>query len=1023
MEKFNLDKLRDPEYFKYNCEIAHSDHIHYKNILEMDEKRSSFYYSLNGIWKFHYAKNYNSIIDKAYSMEYSSKNWDDIRVPSHIQMEGYDCPQYVNVQYPWEGHEYIRPGEVPLDFNPVATYVKYFYLNENMKNKDIHIIFEGVESAFNIYINGHYIGYHEDSFTSAEFDLTKYIIDGENKLFVQVFKFSASSWCEDQDFFRFSGIYRDVYLLTYPKAHISDIKIRTDLNEDLTEAELLLDLKIKATIENSYILLDLFKDDIYLFENEKIEINNTNISKIYNIKNPKLWSAEEPNLYKLLFKIYDNNNELLEVIKQNVGFRKFELKDGLMLLNNKRIVFKGVNRHDFSSKFGRAITKSEILKDIITMKQNNINAIRTSHYPNNSYLYELMDIYGMYGIDENNMESHGSWDEYMNNKDLDYIVPKDNKSWEPMLIDRCNSMFERDKNHPSILIWSLGNESYGGSVIYEMFKYLKNIDSTRLVHYEGIFNDRAYNDTSDIESQMYTSVAKIEEFLGNNKEKPFICCEYSHAMGNSCGAMHKYTELSDREARYQGGFIWDYIDQSILAKNRFGEKFQAYGGDFYDRPCDYNFSGNGIVYGENREPSPKMQEVKFNYQNISIKFNDKTFDIINKNLFVNVNKFDCKLVIKREGKIIYQKYIDVDVLPLSVKRYYLDLEDLKIKGEYVINISFLLKEDEAWAKKGHEIAFGEKIFHIENGLEIKNNETIYSDLKLVRSVHNIGVKGDNFEILFSYLNGGLVSYKYAGKELFEDIPRPNFWRACTDNDYGNLMPFRAARWKAASDYLSHKYEENGIIKMLKPELWVYKNSIAVAFKYIMPTFPDSYCELKYEIFKDAKVKITLEYDNKYNFDTMPEFGVLFKLSADYDNLEWYGLGESETYADRKKGGKLGIYKNKIIDNMAKYLIPQECGNKEDVRYAKILDDKGRGICFEYDKENGYMSFSALPYTPNQLEQAKHSYELPKIFNTVVRVNKALMGIGGDDSWGAKPHDEYLLDTKGKMKFTFYFKGI
>lgn len=1016
MKNFNYDILKDPTCFAVNCMESHSDNIHYKNPLEEESGASSFYYSLDGVWKFAYAKNYSLSVKGFETLDYNAKSWDDIRVPAHIQLEGYDRPQYANVQYPWEGHEEIRPGEIPEEFNPVANYVKYFFLPEAMKGEKVILAFEGVESAVSVWLNGNFVGYHEDSFTKAEFDISKYLLEGENKLALSVFKFCASSWCEDQDFFRFSGIYRSVYLYSVPKAHIADVRVKTSLNDNFDKAVLELKLKLKSEIP-AYIVTKLGESE------QKTQLQAVGEAEIYEsfeIEKPLLWSAEVPNLYKLELYVYDESGKLLEFIKQNVGIRRFELKDGLMLLNGKRIVFKGVNRHDFSSKSGRAVSRQEVLQDIVTMKRNNINAIRTSHYPNNSYLYELCDIYGLYVIDENNMESHGSWSGFEATKDLEYIVPKDNKAWEPMLLSRCKAVFERDKNHASILIWSLGNESFGGSVIHAMSEYFKKEDDTRLVHYEGVFNDRSYNDSSDIESQMYTSVANIEKFLKENKEKPFICCEYTHAMGNSCGAMYKYTDLSDREPRYQGGFIWDYIDQSITKKNRYGEEFEAYGGDFHDRPTDYNFSGNGIVYGGDRAPSPKMQEVKFNYQNISVEFEEDKAVIINKNLFVSSSYFDCFVRVEKEAVLVYESILNTDVKPLSRESYKLNLPEFENGGEYVLTLSFRLKKDELWAKAGHELAFGQKVFEIEGKKEDRRK---YGDLKLIKSVHDIGIKGDEFELMFSVLNGGLVSYKYAGKEMFEAIPRPNFWRAPTDNDKGNLMPQRYSQWKPASEYITHKYEEAGFIKMSYPKLEEGKDSIKVSYTYFMPTSPKSSCELSYEVFKDAKVKVSLLYEPVKGLPDFPEFGVMFKLDTDYNNLKWYGLGESETYVDRKRGAKLSVYTNKVADNLAKYLVPQECGNKEEVRYASLTDMKGRGMLFESDKSSGFMSFSALPYTPGQLEEAMHAYELPKVYHTVVRVNKALLGVGGDDSWGSKTHEEFTISSQKKTLFSFSFRGI
>ena len=924
------------------------------------------------------------------------------------------APQYANVQYPWEGHEDIHPGEIPEHFNPVASYVKYFEVPETMQGKRLFISFQGAESGIVLWLNGQFVGYSEDSFTPSEFELTEYVKEGENKLAAQVFKWTASSWCEDQDFFRFSGIYRDVYLYTVPEVHVYDLQIRAIPTEDLTEAA----LEIRTnTWGKGKAKIVLTKSGTEVFNEEK----TLDGEEIYSwtVKNPVLWSAEDPQLYDLTIEVYDEAGNLQEVIPQKVGFRRFEMKDGIMTLNGKRIVFKGVNRHEFSSISGRNVSEAELRKDLMIMKQNNINSIRTCHYPDASLIYELCDEYGIYMIDETNLESHGSWDVAEFTKDYTYVVPHDKPEWLDMMLDRANSMYQRDKNHPAILIWSCGNESFGGKDIYEMSQFFHEKDSTRLVHYEGLCHDRRYNDTSDMESQMYPSVEAIKDFLAKDDSKPFICCEYTHAMGNSCGAMHKYTDLTDTEPKYQGGFIWDYIDQSIYKKDRYGREFQAYGGDFGERPTDYNFSGNGIAYGGNRDASPKMQEVKFNYQNITAEVTADTVKVINKNLFVNTDIYQCKVTVARDGKVIKKAFMETAVAPLSEETYALPLGKEEKSGEYTVTVSFHLKEDKVWAKAGHEVAFGQYVY------KVKEEQKICQDpLTVIRSTHNIGVRGAHFEVLFSVLNGGLVSYKYAGKEMIEAIPKPNFWRAPTDNDCGNLMGMRYGQWKIASMYLSHKdFRQGPYGPGNTPEVEEKEHSVKVTYTYLLPATPLAECKLAYEVYGDGRVKTTLTYDPVKELGDMPEFGVIFKFNADYDHVEWYGLGSAETYADRKKGAKLGIYENMVKDNIARYMVPQECGAKEEVRWAKVTDRKGRGMLFEMDENNGPMMFSALPYTPHEMENAMHPYELPEVHYTVVRVAKEQMGVGGDDSWGARTHEEYLLKTDKKMEFSFVFKGL
>lgn len=1013
MKLFDFEKVKDPQYFCDGRLEAHSDHVYYKNMDEMDRKQSTFRKSLNGLWKFHYARNYKDSIKGFEQEDYHCRDWEDIHVPAHIQMEGYDKPQYANTQYPWEGHEEIHPGEIPVHFNPTASYVKYFSIPSDMKGKRLFVSFEGAESGLALWLNGSFVGYSEDSFTPSEFELTPFVKEGENKLAAQVFKWTASSWCEDQDFFRFSGIYRDVYLYTVPEVHIRDVKIQANPDESLKQADLLIDWKAWG---EGKAFIELSKDGVSVFE-EEVQLTESG-SYSRTVESPVLWSAEDPQLYDLTIRVYDKTGELQEVIPQRIGFRRFEMKDHIMTLNGKRIVFKGVNRHEFSSVSGRCVSEEELRKDLTIMKQNNINAIRTCHYPDASKIYELCDEYGLYMIDETNLESHGSWAVAGPKKDTTYIVPHDKPEWLEMMLDRANSMYQRDKNHPSVLIWSCGNESYGGKDIYEMSQFFRKEDPTRLVHYEGVFWDRSYNDTSDMESQMYTSVEKIKEFLEKDRSKPFICCEYTHAMGNSCGAMHKYTDLTDTEPLYQGGFIWDYIDQTIYKKDRYGKEFQAYGGDFGERPTDYNFSGNGIVYGGDRDVSPKMQEVKFNYQNISVSVTQDKVFVKNKNLFISTDRFTCMVSVAKEGEVLKQVSLPTAVLPLSEESYDLPLVPETYPGEYTITVSFHTKEDQIWAKAGHEIAFGQYVYQInevEEPVDKPKLEVIHSD-------QNIGVRGEHFQAIFSVLNGGLASYKYAGKEMIEMIPKANFWRAPIDNDYGSMMPQRYAQWKLASMYQTHKrFDLEPWHENINPLVEESENTVKVTYTYLMPTTPQSSCRITYQVFGDGEIKTTLSYDPVKELGDMPEFGVMFKLNADYDQVEWYGLGPAETYADRKMGAKLGVYRNHVSDNMAAYIVPQECGAKEEVRYAKVTDRKGRGMLFSMDQEP--MMFSALPYTPHEMELAMHPYELPQVHYTVVRVAKAQMGVGGDDSWASPTHPEYLVDAGEKMRFSFRFKGI
>ena len=659
------------------------------------------------------------------------------------------------------------------------------------------------------------------------------------------------------------------------------------------------------------------------------------------------------------------------------------------------------------------------------MKQNNINAIRTCHYPDTSLIYQLCDEYGIYMIDETNLESHGSWDVAEFTKDYTHVVPHNKPEWLDMMLDRANSMYQRDKNHAAILIWSCGNESFGGKVIFEMSQLYRKMDPTRLVHYEGVNDDRRYNDTSDMESRMYTTVNEIREFLSKDRRKPYVCCEYAHAMGNSCGAMKKYMDLAEEEPLFQGGFIWDYIDQSIWKKDRYGKWFQAYGGDFGERPTDYNFSGNGIAYGGDRAPSPKMQEVKFCYQNIAVSIDNSSFEVWNKNLFTSTGAFDCVALLHRDGKLYQQQELtNIDVAPEERSSFPLPFMVPALPGEYAVTISFRLKEDTNWAKKGHEVAFGQGVIAVVRSISSKK----VTPFTVTHGTHNIGVRGENFDVLFSDLNGGLTSYRYAGKEMIQEIPRPNFWRAPTDNDCGNNMGGVRGQWKLASLYATAKGigkeipSVHGGTILQNPTCEVEADSVVVTYLYNLQTSPAAECSLQYRVFGDGRIQTTLHYDPVEGLAAMPEFGVLFKIDADYDTVEWYGNGPAETYWDRQHGAKLGIYQNKVADNMAQYLVPQECGAKTAVRWAKVVDRKGRGLLFTADAAKP-MFFSALPYTPHEMESAKHPYELPPVHYTVIRAMGEQMGVGGDDSWGANVHPEYIPDVTKPVEFTFTFRGI
>lgn len=1034
MNNFDVSRIFDPLFYSDNCVEPHSDHLFYKNIGECLNKRSSFVKSLNGIWKFRYSTDLSEAPGDFMLPEYDCGGWDDIRVPGHIQMQGYGRPQYVNTQYPWDGHEECRIGEVPRKYNAFASYVTGFTIPDDFDKERLFVAFGGVESGFSVWVNGHYVGYSEDSFDLHEFDIGKYVTDGRNKLAVQVYKWTSGSIVEDQDFFRFFGIFRDVYLYTLPKKHIRDVKIETQTDTGYEKASINVSLKgngsfkvrlslMKPIIRGRSDSLNIFSESTLILTRSVVLDQNASVS--VEVDSPKLWSAEKPYLYPLLIEVLDEEGRSSQIIPMKVGIREFKIKDGIMQLNGKRIVFNGVNRHEFSCVNGRVPDYMDMVTDITTMKANNINAIRTSHYPNDPRFYELCDELGIYVIAENNMETHGSWDPifygYMTE---DEVVPGDHEEWEPSLISRIDSLYEHNKNHPSVLIWSLGNESRGGRVIYNMSRHLKELDPNRPVHYEGIFHDRTYDDTSDIESQMYTPAVKVAEFLKDNVSKPFIMCEYSHAMGNSCGGMHKYTDLAETEPRFQGGFIWDYIDQSITRKDRYGKEYQAYGGDFDERPNDGEFSGNGIAYAQDRKPSPKMQAVKYNYQGIRIEINDKDKILIkNKYLFTGTDEFECIVLLEKEGETLSCSELKTNVLPLESGEYDIPFEIPDEAGEYVLTVSFRLKDNRIYAPAGHELAFGQKIYgrYLDDHGSSERSAGEATCPEFIKGYSNIGVKGENFEVLFNRRTGELTSYTYGGRQMLKNIPRPNFWRAPTANDNGNMMQYRYAQWKIASLYANvrkrgrNEMDPYAYVPVTSHE--ILPDRIVVNCHYNMPTVPESECSVSYSVFADGTVDVVLTYDPVEELADMPEFGMMFKMDADFHRLKWYGYGPEETYNDRVRGARLSVFEAEVSD-MPSYLVPQECGNHEGVRYAYITDDNGHGLRLSADS----MSLCVLPYTPHELENAAHIYELPDIHYTVVRPALGRMGIAGDDSWGAMTHSEYLLDTSGKMVFRFSMRG-
>ncbi|KRE69481.1 glycoside hydrolase family 2 TIM barrel-domain containing protein [Paenibacillus sp. Soil750] len=1029
----------NPQIYQLNRLEAHATLMPYHTEAEAlagVREASQFYQNLNGTWKFHFAENAEGRPQDFYKTDFDTNNWVDMPVPSHWQLQGFDFPQYTNIIYPWVGHEDLKPPFAPVKYNPVGSYVRNFSISEGWNGQPVYLSFQGVESAFYVWVNGDLVGFSQDSFTPADFDITPYLIDGENKLAVEVYRWSDASWLEDQDFWRLSGIFRDVYLYTTPIAHIADFKVNTNLDAACEDAE----LHIQATITNYDVKSQgVHHVEAMLYDGEqqalweeplRVGIQTSGTAKqavelSTHLDRPAKWSAENPYLYTLVLRLWNEEGTLLETESCKVGFRKFEIEDGLMKINGELIVFKGVNRHEFDRDRGRSVDAESMLADILLMKQYNINAVRTSHYPNNPLWYELCDQYGLYVIDETNLETHGSWS--YPQFELGETVPGSRPEWTGAVLDRANSMMQRDKNHASIVIWSLGNESFGGDNFFKMHDFLREADPSRVVHYEGVFWWRESERASDMESQMYSKIEKIEEYAKNNPKKPFILCEYSHAMGNSCGNLFKYWELFDQYPVLQGGFIWDWIDQSIRTTTPDGISYHAYGGDFGDSPNDGNFCGNGLIFAD-RSVSPKLHEVKKCYQNVKFEAIDAAkgqIKVTNQFLFTNLNEYDWTWTIARNGVVESQQFTGSyavapgETIVIELK---LDgVERLFPNDEFVLSLSLVLRDDTLWGAKGHEIAWEQFILPAVNAASQVRNWEVEKEsaaalstetaVQVVSTADRISLQGERFVLQVDAVTGDITSYLFDGVELFQTGPVPNFWRAYTDNDRGNQHHIRCAPWQKAGS-------GRKLLSLNAKSLDAGRAEVRV--RYELETTPASEVQLVYTVSASGEVEVGMQLTPGDKLPEIPEVGVMFELDAAFENLTWYGRGPHENHWDRNVGAKLALHNGTVAEQFVPYLRPQECGNKTDVRWATLTNSAGRGLRIAGLPT---VELNALPYSPSELEAHDHPYKLPASDKVVVRVNYKQMGVGGDDSWGARTHPEFTLFANRTYAYAFTFQGI
>ncbi len=1000
-----LNWLKNPEVFAVNRVTAHSDHKFYNGSNTLRQ-------SLNGTWKFLYAENPESRKADFYKTDCTEKGFADIQVPGHIQLQGYGRCQYVNIMYPWDGRETVTAPEIPVKENPVGSYVTYFDVDEALFGKEIYLSFQGAESAIYVWVNGTFVGYSEDSFTPSEFFITPYLKEKNNKLAVEVYRFCSGSWLEDQDFWRFSGIFRDVFLYGVPKLHVRDMELTADYQyEDGSgrfSATLSLMGKVTDGVSAKVTLRDTMGTEVFS-ETMRCEPKDEGTVLVVNRQLEAVlpWSAEEPNLYTFFAELTDENGTVMETASSKVGFRTFELKNGLMCLNGKRIVFKGVDRHEFSAERGRSITEEDMIADILMMKRNNINAVRTSHYPNQTRWYELCDEYGIYVIDETNLETHGTW---MIDRGPAEHIPGDYPEWRGAVLDRAKSMYERDKNHACVLIWSCGNESHCGENIAAMAEFFHRVDKRRLVHYEGVAWNRKYDSITDMESRMYAKPVDIEEYLNGEGKKPYISCEYMHAMGNSVGGMKLYTDLEEKYDRYQGGFIWDFIDQALYRTLDSGERVLAYGGDFEERPADWGFCTDGIVYAD-RKASPKMQEVKALYSNLKMEVTAGVLTIKNRNLFVDTANYRFVVTLEQDGQELTREEHTIAIPAGEEASVKIGLTKPKKAGEYVYTASALLAKDTLYAEAGHEVCFAQEVVKVDAG-EGEDRETqvcpdiVYGDFC-------IGVRGDDFSVQFDKGQGGITSLVYHGEEYITRVPQVSFWRAFTDNDRGAGYQIFASQWELAGKYARYRRD---LIS------WEEKSDrLELIFPYDAPTIPAFTYKVIYDVYFDGRVMVRVDYPGVDTEVDFPVFAMDFKMKRKYEHFRYYGLGPEENYIDRNSGGKLGVYESTAKENLSGYLFPQECGNRIGVRYVRVTDASGTGV--EFSCVEAPFEMSVLPYSAAELENAMHLEELKEPSYTWVRIAAKQMGVGGDDSWGSPVHKEFRINPKEPMTLKFVISPV
>lgn len=945
--------------------------------------------SLDGLWQVQVSDQPDWSIPPE-KIPDNDARWEPIEVPSHLQLAGYGQIQYTNTAYPWDGKEDVKQGTAPQN-NLQAIYRHSFDLDPKLERENIQLVFEGVESAFYVWLNGEFVGYSTDSFTPSAFDVTGLVKEKGNELRVAVYQFHAGSWLEDQDFFRFSGIFRPVKLKAFRNIHLDDLKITTTLSDDFEDGLIRVQLFDQGASEFELTLRD---PDGEILLRQKTDLRDLELE----IEQARLWSAEKPDLYTLEIRLLDEQSLTAEIVTQKIGIRQIEIVDGILRLNGKRLMLHGVNRHEFSPEKGRAIGRKEMVSDIEFCKQNNINAIRTSHYPNQEEFYDLCDEYGIYVMDEVNLETHGTWTSSFDNLEASPL-PASLPIWRDALIDRARSMLERDKNHPSILFWSLGNESSSGDNLLEEAAWLRLQDPHRIIHYEGAWNDPDYKECSDVYSRMYAPVEELEQILENHPDRPVILCEYMHAMGNSLGGMYRYIQL-ERYPHYQGGFIWDLIDQAI-EYHKDGQKVLGYGGDFGDQPNSGNFSGDGLLFAD-RQPSAKVQEVKALYSPIRIVPDKTGVQILNGNLFIDTSSYRFFYEQKMENTPILEGEIDVDLAAGEYAHFPVDWK--QTKQESVCTVYALLRDHDKARRAGDMVAFGQTITG-----KTDYYASVSEPVQMIQGRENIGFKTAGFEALFN--DKGLVSLRHQGKEWFQSMPRPVFAHAYTDNELGCRFDLESSYWYGAS--LFARVRSFSLISDPKGLF----HTLSYQYELPYPAPSALRCTLSYTIAAPGTIGVDFSMEPCRMLPDLPVFGVQFELPAHCDRFVFYGNGPMENYTDRMEGARLDVYESDAKSSLQPYLRPQESGNHTGVRWIELFNSDAQ--CLRFSKLVSPFEASVLPYSFDVLQNASHQEDLPMAEGTFVRIAAEHMGVGGVDSWGSRVDLRHRIHAGNSHRFSFF----